>query len=71
MLPFVGLAAVAFYAGYVAYETKQVRARRALIPVGPDPRFELEQINAEIERLAADSRKHLDSARDAMRQGLR
>lgn len=66
------LVAVAIlYAGYLAYDAQRERARRAVIPVGPDPRLELERINADIEELAADSRRRLDSAREAMRLGLR
>lgn len=73
MLPFVGFALVALYAGYVAYEAAQARerARLAPAPVGPDPVEELARINTEISRLATQGRQSLERARETMQRGLR
>ena len=72
MLPFLGLALVAVYVGYVAYQTKDTKERAAAAPPpGPDPVIELERINTELSRLAVQTRKSLESARDAMAKGLK
>jgi hypothetical protein len=71
MLPWLGLALVALYAGYVAYDTRRIREETSIAPARPDPLIELERINTEIARLAAQSRKTLEQTRDAMQRGLR
>lgn len=72
MLPFLGIALVALYAGYLAYQTKEARETVARAPPpGPDPVIELERINTELSRLAVQTRKSLESARDAMAKGLK
>lgn len=72
LLPWLGIALAVLYAGYVAYEASVERERAANAPApGPDPANELERINTEISRLATQSRKTLESARDAMQRGLR
>lgn len=72
MLPWTGLALAALYTGYVAYQTHEERARQAGAPPrGPDPVIELERVNTELARLAVQTRKSLESARDAMAKGLK
>lgn len=72
MLPFLGIALVALYVGFVAYQTKEARQNVARAPPrGPDPVIELERINTELSRLAVQTRKSLESARDAMAKGLK
>lgn len=72
MLPWIAIAAAILYAGYAAYKTRETRERIAHAPApGPDPLDELERINTEMSRLAAQSRQTLESARDAMQRGLR
>lgn len=71
MLPFVGFAMVALYVGYVAYDARQMREAAALAPPPPDHVGELERINTDLSRQAAQARKTLESARDAMQRGLR
>lgn len=72
MLPWTGIALAILYAGYVAYDTRNAREAAALAPPrGADPAEELERINTEIARLAAQTRKTLEGARDAVKQGVR
>ncbi|HET6403321.1 MAG TPA: hypothetical protein VFH78_01635 [Candidatus Thermoplasmatota archaeon] len=72
MLPWTGIALAIVYAGYVAYQASLARQEAARAPPpGPDPAQELERINTEISRLAAHNRQALESARDAMRKGLK
>lgn len=71
MLPFLGLAFVALYAGYASYDTQRLREAKALAGPEPDHVAEMERINTEIARLATQSRRSLESARDAMQRGLR
>lgn len=74
MLPWVGIAFAILYAGYVAYDARRAREAAALAPThapGPDPVDELERLNTEIARLATQTRKSLDDARDAMQRGLK
>jgi len=70
MLPFLGFALVALYAGYVAYQAKEARARPRPEP-GPDPALELEAINTELARGVTQARRSLEAARDAIRKGVR
>lgn len=74
MLPWLGVALVALYIGYVAYEASQAREQaRLAMPAsaGPDPVEELERINTEISRLATQGRQSLERARDTMQRGLK
>ena len=72
MLPFLGFALVALYVGYVAYETRHEKERASHAPPpGPDPVIELEAINTELARLATQTRKSLENARNAMQKGLK
>lgn len=72
MLPWFGIAAAILYAGYVAFQAREAREEAAIAPPpGPDPAEELERINTEIGRLAAQTRKSLESAREAMQHGLK
>ena len=72
MIPWVGIALAILYGGYVAYEASLAREVAASAPLpGPDPVLELERINTEIGRISANTRKSLESARDAMQRGLR
>lgn len=71
MLPFVGLALVALYVGYVAYETQERRRALAAQPVLPDPALELARINTELARAASGARRTLEQARDAVQRGTR
>lgn len=73
MLPWLGFALIAVYAGYVAYEASQAREKARLAPAraGPDPVEEIERINTEISRLATQSRQALERARETMQRGLR
>ena len=71
MLPFVGLALVALYAGYVAYDTQERRRALAAQPVQPDPAEELARINTELARAATGARLLLEQARDAVQRGTR
>ncbi|HWH08629.1 MAG TPA: hypothetical protein VNX21_05470 [Candidatus Thermoplasmatota archaeon] len=71
MLPFVGLALVALYVGYVAYETKERRRLLSAQPPLPDPAEELARINTELARAATGARRTLELARDAVQRGTR
>lgn len=71
MLPFLALAIVALYVGYVAYDTRRLREEQALAGPMPDHVGEMERINTEIARLVTQSRQSLEAARDAMQRGLR
>ena len=71
MLPFVGFALVALYAGYVAYETQERRRALAAKPLLPDPALELARINTELARAATGARRLLEQARDAVQRGTR
>lgn len=71
MLPFVGLALVALYAGYVAYETQERRRALAAQPKLPDPVEELTRVNTELARAATGARLLLEQARDAVQRGTR
>lgn len=73
MLPWIGLALVAIYAGYLAYQASQAREEAAHAPrvARPDPVEELERINTELAKLAVQTRKSLENAKDAMSKGLK
>lgn len=73
MAPWLGFALVALYVGYVAYQTRQAKERAAHAPVasGPDPVAELEAINTELGRAAAQARLHTDAIRAAFQRGIR
>ena len=71
MLPFVGLALVALYSAYVAYDTRRLSEEAERAGPAPDHVAEMERINTELARLATQSRQTLEAARDAMQRGLR
>jgi len=73
MLPWIAIAAAIVYAGHAAYQAKLAREEAAAAPVvaGPDPADELERVNTELAKLATQTRQTLESAREAMRRGLK
>lgn len=71
MLPFVALAGAVVYAGYMSYQTAQMRRERELNPPGPDPVVELGRLHVEVAEALARSRETLEATRETLQRGIR